>query len=340
VKVLGFELTPWVDLPWMVNFESVADPLWIKTSIMLVRGVLGSVPSFRLVREGFSIDKFDRPVIVVTNHTNYYDWLPTRFCLYDALGVQLSSWIKPRPFNSGYPVQVFLSKTGNIPLASRGYILVADYNELFGEPPDAETYRALRDHIDTGEDLPDDPKFQKILNTPRRMLGWSFDPRMLPYREALQRTFAEMMDASLRLARRASRANQFMHVYPEGIISSRLIPGKIGTMQLALELGADILPIGVSGAREAFVNGPRPEPNTTVHVRVGEPWRVPRHEYPSDFRAFGASIPDDIREQLQTHTDEYMEKLNDLLEPEYRWMPDGQSDGWQGIDRFIPTDKG
>ena len=73
-------------------------------------------------------------------------------------------------------------------------------------------------------------------------------------------------------------------------------------MQLALELGADILPIGVSGAREAFLNGPRPEPNTTVHVRVGEPWRVPRHEYPSDFRAFGASIPDDIREQLHCNT--------------------------------------
>mgnify|MGYP000129605943 CR=1 FL=1 len=33
-------------------------------------------------------------------------------------------------------------------------------------------------------------------------------------------------------------------------------------------------------------------------------------------------------------------KLNDLLEPEYQWMPDGKSDGWQGIDRFIPTDKG
>ena len=59
-----------------------------------------------------------------------------------------------------------------------------------------------------------------------------------------------------------------------------------------------------------------------------------------DFRAFGGSIPEDIREQLQAHTDAYMEKLNDLLEPEYQWMPDGKSDGWQGIDRFIPTDKG
>ena len=52
----------------------------------------------------------------------------------------------------------------------------------------------MRDHIDTGVELPDDPRFKKILNTPRRMLGWSFEPKMLPYREAIQRTFAEMMD--------------------------------------------------------------------------------------------------------------------------------------------------
>ena len=330
----------WVDLPWMRRFDPVARPMMVKPMLLLAKLLLKSSPGFEIVAQGVEARKFERPVLMVTNHTNYFDWFAPHHILHERLGLHVSSWTKPRPFNSGPLVEAILSRAGNIPMASRGYILVTDHMELFGEPPDAQTYRALRDHIDDGSPLPDEPAYMRLLTTPRRMLGWGFDPRELPYRQSIQATFSAMMQETLSLARRAMRAGQVMHVYPEGLISSQLIPGRIGTMQLALELDADILPVGVSGAREAFINSPRPRPHTRVDLRVGELWRVPREAYPQGFRPFDGPLSEPMRQLLQDHTDQYMEQLNALLTPAYQWMPDGESDGWSGIDRFVPTDEG
>ncbi|MEM1347710.1 MAG: hypothetical protein AAGI01_04075 [Myxococcota bacterium] len=325
----------WVDLHWMNQFESVADPFWIRTTYAVAAAMFASAPGFEIVTEGMTEEKLDRPVILATNHTHRFDWLPPRFIIFKYFGKELSSWIKPRGFAESRQQQFFLSKTGNIPMASMGFVIVADHIELFGERPDEATYRALRNHISEGEPLPATPYFERVLRESRPMLGWNFHAGIMSYRDALKATFKAMMDESMRLARRAMSAGQLMHVYPEGLVSSRLCPGRVGTLQLALSLGCDILPVGISGVREAFANGARPVPGSKVIMRFGEVYEIPRAQYPEAFGAFDPADSKAFHGPLQGHTDEYMNMLNDLLEPEYQWMPDGTSDGLQGVDRFV-----
>jgi len=325
----------WVDLHWMNQFESVADPFWIRATYAAAAAMFASAPGFEIITEGMTKEKLDRPVILAMNHTHRFDWLPPRFIIFKHFGKELSSWIKPRGFAESRQQQFFLSKTGNIPMGSMGFVIVADHIELFGERPDETTYRALRNHINEGTPLPETPYFDRVLHESRPMLGWNFHAGIMSYRDALQATFQAMMEESMRLARRAMSAGQLMHVYPEGLVSSRLCPGRTGALQLALALGCDILPVGTSYTREAFANGFRPVPGSKVIIRFGEIYQVPHDEYPDTFRAFDHTDSKKFHEQLQAHTDEYMHDLNDLLEPEYQWMPDGTSDGLKGVDRFV-----
>lgn len=329
-KIGGVEIVDW---PWMQGVNAVANPVLTFAMQHGFSFLARRTPGFKVHTHGLHAGLFDRPTLLVQNHTHKLDWWPIRHTLRRHLEREVSSWIKMRGFNE-HPVQrAFLAHTGNIPLSSRGYVIIADHLELFGRRPDEHEYRLLRSHVDDGAPLPSSSWAWKIEHTSRRMLGWNYSAKSTTYAQAVQATYMEMMSASMTLARQSLNAGFSMHIYPEGTISSRLCPGKNGAIQVALAMGLQIVPAGVSGMREAF-DGLKMVEGGEVTIRFGEPWRPEPGRY-EGFEPFVLESERDFQLQLAQDIQEVMERMNALLEPDYQWMPDLRPDGKSGIYRFV-----
>lgn len=322
-----------IDIDNLNNIESIADPTWAYTTAGLSMLTFMMTPGARIRIE--NLERLPKePVIVAMNHTHMFDFLPLRAPLLFK-GKTFVSWVKSRAYKSAH-MGLFLSQTGNVPICSRGYIIAADYFDLFGERIDEETYRALRNHADRGLPLPQDPKFERIQFTPRAMLGWQFNPSGTSYQEAIEAVYYEMMQISLRLTRRCINRGDHVHIYPQGSISGQLTPGRSGIVQAALAFGLPVLTVGVSGTREAFRSSKSFLPGKgEIVVRFGNMHMVPRDEFPADYRPFHPADERKHQSRLLLHTQKIMEDLNEQLEPEYQWADDMKSDAKTGINRFF-----
>jgi 1-acyl-sn-glycerol-3-phosphate acyltransferase len=290
--------------------DPFGSPLWSGTVFSLASALFGLTRT-RVVIEGLG-DQLDTPAIVAMNHSHKYDWLPVRHALWTRHRMNLVTWIKARAYRG--LEGVFLRRTGNIPLSSRGYLIASEHHATRGRRPTEAEYRALRAHVDAGEPLPDD--LQR-------------DPG---YRAEIRERYAHTMQATLLHARSAMARGHHMHIYPQGSVSSRLTPGRVGVIQAALALELPIVPLAVSGAREALW-GPIPR-GGTITIRVGAARRVAPDLVPQGFRPFHADHEHAQRFALQGEVDRLMERLNALLDPPYRWAPDRLSDAKRGVARF------
>jgi len=325
----GVEIVDWL---WMQQVDPIRQKRYTHSTLAISR-LQWWKQGLEIITEGATPELFAKPTLVVQNHTHKLDWLAVRSELYLATRREMSSWIKLRGFAEDPFQRFFLARTGNVPISSRGYVIIADHLELFDRRPDENEYRLLRSHIDDGEPLPKNTWAWKIQNTPRRMLGWGFVPKAMPYAEAVRGTYMDMMATSLSLGRRALSKGYLMHLYPEGTISSRLCPGKTGALQVALAMGLQIVPVGLSGMRESF-DGLLAKPGGKLNIRFGDPWVAPEGRY-DGFVPFDLDSERQFHRQLTEDTQEIMEHLNDLLEPDYQWMPDLRPDGKSGIYRFV-----
>jgi 1-acyl-sn-glycerol-3-phosphate acyltransferase len=224
-----------------------------------------------------------------------------------------------------------------LPMVSRGYILSVDLQDVLGERPDEALYRRIRAYVDHDEHPGDDPVTCRILTEQRDILGATFSPTHTTYREFIRELYYRFQhEHLLRMSRDMVHQNHHIHIYPQGTVSSRLSRGRIGAVELALALGIPIVPIGLSGAPDVFVNDSLPLlKGGEVTMRVGEPMYLDEVDVPDDFKPFHPDHEERYREPLQLATDEFMERLNALLDPPYQWADTRQSDGKQGIKRFI-----
>lgn len=323
-----------IDFEALNNTESIADTRWAASAAGAAVALFRASPGFELTIENLE-GLPDRPVIVAMNHTHFYDFLPLRAPTF-FMNRTFVSWVKARAYKDPR-VGLFLSKTGNVPICSRGYIIASDFYELFERRPTEDEYRVLREHVDHGSPLPDEELYERIQETSRNMLGWAFNPTAQSYRQAVRAVFYELMQISLRKTRRAVNRGDHVHVYPQGSIAQRLIPGKVGIVHAALALGLPILPVGVAGCRDGFHGKtPLPVPGQKMSVRFGdELYTVPRDEFPDDFRPYHPDDEQRVRAQLEYHTQLIMERINELLPPDHQWAPDMQSDAKRGVARFF-----
>jgi 1-acyl-sn-glycerol-3-phosphate acyltransferase len=275
----------------------------------------------------------DRPVLFATNHTHMFDPFAFRLPLIDD-GIRMVSWAKTRLYNDRL-MGTFLKKLGNIPIASRGYVIASDFKEVFGRKPTDSEYRALRDHVDGGEPLADRDPYKTLEAAPRRMLGFGFDPEQMSYREAIEAAYGEMMQTTLGLARQGLDAGFHQHMCPQGAMSKRLTPGHIGVVEAAIALDLAVVPVGLSGFRELFRGHTPLSDGGRGTIRIGEPLTVDRRGLPDDFRPFHPEDERQAKGALQRETDRIMEAINGLLEPGYQWADDGIGDQKQGVKRFI-----
>ncbi len=224
-----------------------------------------------------------------------------------------------------------------LPMVSKGYILGVDLKDVLGERPEENLYRRVRGYVDRGEDPGDDPVIRRILTEPRDVLGASFDPTHMTYREFVRELYYRFQNEHLlRMCRDMIHQNHHVHIYPQGTVSSRLSRGRIGVIELARALDIPIIPLGLSGAPKVFINEELPIlKGGEVTIRIGEPMHVDDLDLPDDFKPFFPDHEELYRDTLQDAADELMEQINALLDPPYQWAPDRESDGKQGVTRFI-----
>jgi 1-acyl-sn-glycerol-3-phosphate acyltransferase len=273
------------------------------------------------------------PVIFAANSSHKYDLVPLRWAMMSHQTSIVTVSKGKNYHNKAFGPLVNL--LGSLPIISRGYIITLDFIKLHQRRPSEIEYRALREHIDEGVSLPDEPVYRALCHSSRMILGYRFNPDQESYRAALQQLYYQLMCEMIRLARATTAAGHSIHIYPEGTVSSRLARGKIGAIQLALALDLPIIPLGMSGGREIFVGKSLMFRPGKMLVRCGQRWPVPRLGLPESFRPFHPDDERQYRDILQTATDQLMEKINELLEPGYQWSADRRGDGVQGTRRFI-----
>ena len=320
-----------LDFKKLTAMDPMYNRLWMAGSRTLATGLFNLPRPTKIEVEGLEHLQNSGLAIIAANHTHRYDFLPIRYVL-DAQDIHIVTWVKARDYRSSSR-SLILSKMGNVPIASRGYLICADFAGEFGRAPTEEEYRQLRDHVDVGFEA--DPALLAGLLRQRSVMGSTADPSQLGYAGAIRQAYYEFMMATLDKARIARDAGRHVQIYPQGATSSQLTPGKNGTVQAAIALGLPIVPVGISGCRAVF-KGPTPvSRGGLINIRFGEPIELAREALPDDFRPYHPEDEDTHRPLLTDWTQNVMERIAELCEPDCRWAPDLKSDAKHGIARFF-----
>lgn len=279
----------------------------------------------------------DHPVIYAMNHTDNFNYWPFQYSLHARGQRYTATWVKGKNYERP-TVSAFMRYTNNIPIASRGYLITRDFIGTLGRRPTDDEYRALRDAVSHDAPIPDGAVPRVLLETPREIMGRRFDPSRERYPDALDRLFRAMMRRFLELNGHALSIGLDLLVFPQGTRSVRLSRGHIGLIQVALALGATVVPVGCNGCDLVYPGRSLVAKPGRVVYRVGEPLR------PADladlapterFEPFSREAEATHRERLQALTDRIMERLDALLDERHRFSADRTSDGTRGTARFV-----
>lgn len=236
---------------------------------------------FRVDVEG---DLPARPSLLCTNSTQKYDFLALMRGL-DQRGHRVVTLTKAKNYHSAAMAFV-MKRAGVVPLASRGYFILADFLAVHGRRPTDAEYRALRTHVDNGAPIEDVEPFASILQNERAIAGHAFDPGTGTWRDAIERVYQAGLAETTRLARDAVDAGYHVQIYPEGTVNPRLGVCRDGAKHLAKALGLDMVPVGMSGCPRAFL-GPLPK-RGRIRIRIGK-----RLESPENLGLALAALVDD-----------------------------------------------
>jgi 1-acyl-sn-glycerol-3-phosphate acyltransferase len=319
-----------LDLTKLISMDPMYKPAWMAGSRALAHGLFNLPRRTKIEVEGLEHLQNAGLAIITANHTHRYDFLPIRYAL-DARDINIVTWVKARDYRSASRSLV-LSKMGNIPIASRGYLICADFAGEFGRSPTEEEYRQLRDHVDVG--FAADPALLDGLVRPRSIMGSTADPSQLGYAGAIRQAYYEFMMTTLDKARMARDAGRHVQIYPQGATSGQLTPGKNGAVQAAIALGLPIVPVGISGCRGVFKGATPVSKGGVITIRFGEPIELQREFLPEGFRPYHPDDEATHREVLTEWTQDVMDRIAGLCDPDCRWAPDLKSDAKQGIARF------
>jgi len=274
------------------------------------------------------------PVIYAMNHTDNFNYWPFQYTLHRRLQRYTASWVKGKNYE-GAISSAFMRWTNNIPVASRGYLITRDFVSTVGRQPTGQEYRALRRAVDELAPVAGDVP-AAILERPRDILGHRFEPSRQSYPQAIRRLMQRLMARFVDSNRRALALGLDVLVFPQGSRSRRLSRGHTGLAQVALHLGATIVPVGCSGSDRVYTSRSIVAQPGSITYRIGEPikpdhWRGIGPREP--FEPFADEDPHQVA--FQAVVDEVMERIDGLLDEPYRFSDDRESEGTTGVDRFV-----
>jgi hypothetical protein len=238
--------------------------------------------------------------------------------------------------------------TNNIPTVSRGYLLSRDFVDVVGRPPREEEYKVLRAMIEaaaaslaTGaarDEVDASGVPQQVLTEARDLLGRPFDPRREDYPMAIVELFKEMMRIFTALNAEALDKGLDTLIFPQGTRSIRLSRGHGGIAQIALKHRRTIVPVGCNGSSDVYRTSSPVAGGGNIVYRFGEPItydEMSRFHTDDDFEPFTPEAEHAHRDRFQGYVDVVMDRINELLDPKYRFGDGEESDGVRGTARFV-----
>lgn len=288
----------------------------------------------------------DEPVIYAMNHTDRYNYWPFQYRLWRDLDRFTATWVKGKYYENEL-LGKFMELTNNIPTVSRGYLIVRDFLATVERPPKDAEYRALRGAVDMAAGLadPDEVAYhaldavpEAVLAQARDVFGRPFRPDREDYAAYINGLFGEMMHQFVALNRQAADRGLDILIFPQGTRSKRLSRGRIGLSQMALHLERPVVPVGCNGSDRVYPGGSPVARSGEIVYRIGEPLtydQMAEFHIDEDFEPFTPEVETEYRDRLQAYVDVVMERINDLLDPQYRFSEDLRADGVGGSRRFV-----
>jgi 1-acyl-sn-glycerol-3-phosphate acyltransferase len=330
-----------LDLPRLKRLTLTSHPRIHDVMGYLLEATYLRPPGTRVLAEGFQ-NVPRTPVIFAMNHTDRYNYFPFQVYIWKAARRYTATWVKGKYYESSF-VATFMEMTNQLPTVSRGYLITKDFIATVGRPPSDEEYATLRARVDAvafGHELPASGVSlpTMLFERARDMLGRRFEPANESYEDALNALFGAMMRRFTELNAEALRLGLDVIVFPQGTRSKRLSRGHIGLAQLALKLKATVVPVGCNGSDHVYPGSSPFASGGTITYRFGQPIpyeAMSPYHVPADFEPFTPDAEVRHRERFQGYVDEVMERVNDLLDPEYRFTSDRASQGVKGSARFV-----
>ncbi len=286
----------------------------------------------------------NEPVIFAMNHTDRFNYFPFMYKLWKLEGRHMTVWVKGKYYET--PITgALMELTSNLPTASRGYIITKDFTLTVGRRPRQAEYDTLRDLVNKEAAPDEDPSTvdvsaipAQLFETKRNILGVDFDPHECSYATAINRVFTAMMAEFVRLNERSFELGLDLLVFPQGTRSIRLPRGHMGMMEIALRYKKTIVPIGCNGCDLVYTGSVPIAKSGTIVYRIGDPIpyeALSEFHIDEDFAPFSAEAEHRHRKEFQGAVDLVMDRINDLLDPEYQFSDDLQSTGVRGTSRFM-----
>lgn len=278
----------------------------------------------------------EEPVVLAMNHTDRYNYWPFQYWLWRHEKRFTATWVKGKYYENKW-VGRFMEMTNNIPAPSRGYVMTRDFVNTIGRPPTTEEYSGLRD-IAAGGAVADGVLPEAIVGKSRDMLGRRYNPSSESYSQCLTALMQEMNEVFIELNEEAFSKGLHLLIFPQGTRSIRLSKGHIGLVQAALRFKRGILPIGCNGSDKVYPGGSPWAKRGNIVYRVGELMEYEsfsEHHLPEGVDPFDPNISAEHRESMQALVDTVMLRINALVDPQYQFGDDGDSDGVQGAKRFV-----
>ena len=333
-----------LDLPRLQRIRLTRRPVGqIAFALSVLAPNYNVLPGIEVEIEG--LDRIpDEPVLFAMNHTDRFNYFPFMYTLWRKLGRYMTVWVKGKYYESAI-VGLFMELTSNLPTVSRGYIITKDFTLTMGRRPTEAEYETLRDLVNAEVDPGSDASFvdvsgipDALLQTKRDMLGVGFDPSRETYAEGINGVFSAMMREFVRLNERSFELGLDLLVFPQGTRSIRLPRGRIGMMEIALRYQKTIVPVGCNGCDLVYPGSLPIAKKGKVVYRIGKPipYETLREFHINEpFEPFSSEAEHAHRDKFQGSVDLVMERINELLDPQYQFSEDLKSTGVRGTSRFI-----
>ena len=276
-------------------------------------------------------------VFLAMNHTDRYNYWPFQYAMYRAGLPFTATWVKGKYYENRF-IGAFMDSMNNIPLPSRGYVIATEFRKRAGRPPSDAEYRVLRDLVD-GKKSP-----SEALDASSGELAAFIAPEGGPeqFLARFDALFNRMLRRVVDLNRQAiEELGLNVLVFPEGTRSLRLGKGLNGIAQISQYLGAPIVPVGCNGSDRLYPGNSPFSKGGRVVYRVGpplcvdgpelSPFRVP----PDDALPFSNQAAARHGKRYDAITRVVMDRIDALLDPEYRRASDATQPAEHGVGRFL-----
>ncbi len=285
----------------------------------------------RIILEGEENIPRKTGCIFVMNHTDRYNYWPFQYKLYRRKLGFTATWVKGKYYENN-AMGWFMDTANNIPLPSKGYVLTKDFQAKSGRKPTDEEYAALKRHTDGVIDRAEAEK--QGGDGVRAFLAKDWPEG--DYALDLETRFRAMMLRVVEICREGMDKGLHLLIFPQGTRSIRLTKGHTGAAQMAMYLKAPVVPVGCNGSDQCYRGNSPLSSGGTIIYRIGKPLTVDgdlkKFRIRDDFLPFTQSAEKHAK-TFRKVTDLFMDRINDLLDPRYRFAEDVELE--TGANRFI-----